>query len=361
MPKRKLFILFTVVIAIAALFAASEAMAFCTNCDPVPPPFVYDGTTIYDETVILDGGWKIEFLGIEVLSGTEENPACTGTVPIDGAYPAACAFATCYKWHFKTKICNGGSCEDASSGRNSLVMMLPNCCPRPAGDCPGNYVYVDEENSTPGNLAVYNVTQGEPGGYGEDFLGGYAFRATPDSNTGFAILTNTITAAKLPGKLTVKRVGALPFEITGPGCPFEARASVGVFSTGGRCIPVAEVAAGPVYLSAPFASSCTVDGGQVKFFFDSVCTGTPLTKIKSVYVPKVKYCGGLEPGCPQCVKVRRARDYDYTCVQYTAQAIGGNNRFQQCIDQLGDPCDWNKGSELVPAGCAAVFDKKNEQ
>ena len=140
--------------------------------------------------------------------------------------------------------------------------------------------------------------------------------------------------------------------IAAPGVGF-TRSSVGAFSTAGRCLHVADVTAGPVYLSAPFASACTVDGGQVKFYFDnpsteaSGCTDVELAQMEGVSVSEVKYCGGLEPGCPQCVRVRHAGDN--TCVQYTAETVGGNNRFQQCIDKDGYPCNWET------SGCAARF------
>jgi WD40 repeat protein len=352
MPKRKHLILFTMVIAIAALFAATGAMAFCTNCDPIDPPYVYDGSTVYGDPVRVDG-WIINFLGIEIISRED-----CGVFTVPGSL-GTCTFtdSECFKWHYEVFK----ESSDTISGLNFFSIMIPDCCPGPL-PCTGNYVYINTDDSTPENLAVYGVAEGEPSvDFGQYNESGYVIRGTPDNRIDLTILTNTNTAAVLPGILKVKKAGVLPFEITGPGCPSSARSGIGAFSTGGRCLKVAEVTAGAVYLSAPFKRGCAVDDSRVQFWIDtpndpaSGCDETVLgpTPTDVVPVPKVKYCGGLEPGCPQCVRVK-TKD-NYTCVQYTAETVGGNKRFQQCINPDGSACDWDQNPEGEPEGCAAVF------
>ncbi len=137
--------------------------------------------------------------------------------------------------------------------------------------------------------------------------------------------------------------------IAGPGPTF-SRSGAGAFAAE-RCLLVAEVAAGPVYLDAPFADGCKVDQSQVWFLFNSPdCQGSALSFRDTESVPEVVYCSGLDFSCPECVRVRFSAG-GQTCVQFTAQTLTGNQRFQQCIQQTGVPCDWGF------SGCADAFDE----
>jgi hypothetical protein len=96
-------------------------------------------------------------------------------------------------------------------------MLIPDCCRGP-------YVYIDNEEtvtslqSAPSNLQIYALGEGEPSGFGEHNLTGYAIRGTPDSSEDWSILTNTNVSASLPAVIKVRKIGHLPFEIRGPGC-----------------------------------------------------------------------------------------------------------------------------------------------
>jgi len=307
MPKRKtlILILFTVVIAIATLSAARFVKAEVPDGVPVIPLAPTECTTG-------DGNFKISV----VISIVE----CPGEPPTNKQCTAYC---------YTVKSLNDLQID------HTLV----------------NGVSADQVLWSTAPASYIPDTLGEPDSkFKTGLFDGHEYQVRFNANSTTYDFCLYIEGISLPtGKSVVVASGRKTIgfcAIAAPGIPF-SRSGAGAFAKE-RCLRVAEVAAGFVYLDAPFADGCKVDQSQVWFLVDSPdCTGTPLNYRNTEPVPKVVYCSGLDRSCPECVAVRVTGEY--TCVRFTAQSLTGNQRFQQCIDQDGTACDWEA------SGCAAVF------
>lgn len=176
MPKRiSITLLLTVVVAIVALFAATEAMAFCDYCDPPdrPPP----------EVSVTNSGWTTTLKSITEIG--------TGI----------------WDWHYTAK-----DSANRYKGINYLAMLIPDCCT-------GAITVYEDHEQNEGFKWVFDVAQGEPtncfGCYNEQ---AFVVKGTPDNSIDWHLITNTNQMSKSTILLSVKRLGPLTYEMAVPGC-----------------------------------------------------------------------------------------------------------------------------------------------
>jgi len=181
MPKRtSITLLSTVVIAIVALFAATEVMAFCDNCDP-------------PVDTLTNGDWKITLVSVLDCA---TSPNCTGS--------------GLYDWYYEVKKVSTGR----SKGLNFLAMLIPDCCngPKIAVDLVQSSLFKD----------YFAVAEGEPtvnfGMYNEQTR---VAKGTPDNLIDWHLITNTNAKTESTIILKVRKVGVLAFEMAVPGCPLD--------------------------------------------------------------------------------------------------------------------------------------------
>ena len=181
---------------LVSFLASGGALAFCTNCDPVEE--------------FVGNGWTVRLVGIDAIP-----TGCTGTAPDYPEVPIS--LDTCYRWNYE--IYPTGTNPPKKTGLNFFAMLIPDCCSDPR-------VYIDENQSIPGNLKVFDIAQGEPTvGFGEYNETGYVIKGTPNNEAVWSIVTNSNSKASLPVAMKVNKSGVLSFELAGPGC------ATGVIST----------------------------------------------------------------------------------------------------------------------------------
>lgn len=181
MPKRiSKALLCTLLIAIAALFAASEVIAFCDNCDPE--------ASLHDP--VIAGPYTIKLVSIEIIDSTYnrlnytiENTSNPGTL----------------------------------TGLNFFAMLIPDCCNEPFIT-----LKLDPPNqSLPTNLQVFPVAAGEPtlnfGRFNQD---AFVIKGTPNNSTDWSLVTTskTLTTTTALLKYGKGKGDELSVEIPGPGC-----------------------------------------------------------------------------------------------------------------------------------------------
>ena len=178
MPKRiSIVFLCTVMIAIFALFSTKEVRAFSDYCGP-------------PEETLVNNGWQIKLVEVEPCT---ISSSCDG----DGLYD----------WYYEVKNISTGT----SSGLNFLAMLIPDCCTDPEIT-----VYIDQ-----GTLFndYFDVAEGEPtvrfGMYNEQAR---VAKGTADKQIDWHLITNTNVKTSSTILLSVKKLGALTFEMAVPGC-----------------------------------------------------------------------------------------------------------------------------------------------
>ena len=173
--RKKIFktLLCSLVIAIAALFAGSEVIAFCDNCDPGELPI----------SVVI-GPYTVTLNSIEQI--VDSTP-------------------TYYKW--KYTVVNTGT--TALTGLNFLAMLIPDCC--------NGTIAVDVDNYQ----KYFGVAVGEDTlNFGRYNQQASVIKIFPDSLTNWVIVatsnTPTITTALI--RYGQGHGDAISAEIPGPGC-----------------------------------------------------------------------------------------------------------------------------------------------
>jgi len=178
MPKRiSKALLCTLLIAIAALFAASEVIAFCDNCDP--------GASLHDP--VIAGPYTIKLVSIEIIDSTYnrlnytvENTSNPGTL----------------------------------TGLNFFAMLIPDCCNEP-------FITFDLNGSIPNNLKYLPVAVGEPTlNFGQYNQQARVLKGTPDNDTIWSLVTTskTLTTTTALLKYGQGKGDKVSVEIPGPGC-----------------------------------------------------------------------------------------------------------------------------------------------
>lgn len=165
--------LYALVIAIAALFAASEAIAFFDNCE------------LGDLTNQI-GPYTVTLNSIELIDGTSN-----------------------YRWNYT--VVNTGT--DTLTQLNFLAMLVPNCC--------GETVFVSEDAPSSPNIKYFGVAVGEDTlKFGQYNQGASVIKVVPNSATNWVIVTNLKTPTITPALIrygTGKGI-AVTGKVAGPGC-----------------------------------------------------------------------------------------------------------------------------------------------
>lgn len=168
-------VLYMAVITIAALFAASDSIAFYDNCDP-------DEFVLPMEKIV--GPYTITLNNIVENSGN-------------------------YEWHYT--VVNTGT--TSLTRLNFLAMLIPKCC--------NGGIVVDEGQSIPNNIKVFDVAEGEDTlNFGEYNQQAFVIKVTPNDTAEWTVVTNsntpTLTTALI--KYGQGKGVALSEVIPAPGC-----------------------------------------------------------------------------------------------------------------------------------------------
>ena len=197
MSKRKYLTFFTLVFAIVALFAASDAMAFWN--DPVygldwettickNSPDCFAPTSPYEETI---GDWTVRYLGFTEIDNTDPKR---------------------FRHHYEIfKVKNG---SETASGLNLAAWLLPVCW----GNSPQVLISLGE--SFPDNLKLESQAVGVPsGGFGRQIQDTFVLWGTPVADSigwDLASRTNKVTWSTV--YVDARRTSGLGFKMPVPGC-----------------------------------------------------------------------------------------------------------------------------------------------
>jgi len=356
MPKRiSITLLFTVVIAIIALFAAGEVLAQ----DCVGPTCCQT-----------EGGWTVEVAaGPYAWTPTDEDWPCI----IPGSNPPI--YVPCYRtdyWICKPGTNPGSTCD--SGGLNQLLFAVKTCSPDQIGFFP-----IDDFDPADPN-DIYYPGKGDPTlGFLDGYLQAYVIRIEPKQDGTWSILTNTpftdlTTMAFKAGKgrKAVEEYCA----VTGLECP---RTSSDAGAASSQCVLVTGTSTGDnIYMGVVRGpDGCSVDAAEVSFYINSpncdatapCSSGIPATGC--IYEESVlgcdatgnedapicidppeegfQFCADFGSACQECFEFRSGSP---TCLKYTTSS---GTRIKSCFRPDGTTCSWKKcckSPELYPgANC----------
>jgi hypothetical protein len=315
MLRSKTLIMFTVVMATVALFAATQAGAqqICpTECEAGP--------------------YRIEIVQPFPLQ-----------VNADGEY--TCPSYPCWVWRYKYI---DGPYQKVSQ----VYITYPDCC--------GVDNYIDILGTVCGGenhiTAPCEVANGLNKYKWPMVCDDYTLRLpcndqiNPNQEFWFATDTSVIGLNTLGIKKGKKFYVCA---IAGPDCPLGARSQTGTFASS-ECPKITGVPAGDVWMKFQREpGGCDVNPAAVSFHYDcDPCKPDSCDPLENMATwapseddPIHITSGDLKQGCPESVRVG-VTDAKVGCIEYTTNS---GDKAQQCIDQNGNACDWEDD------GCAAIF------